>query len=68
MKVKKYTVETIRPDSRPAIWGMTGNGVYPLCYLRKPKWMTEAQFDAVVKSIRINAGTDLLQVTDGETQ
>jgi hypothetical protein len=64
--VESYSIETVRPDKRPAIWGMAGNRLYPLCYLRKPKWMTEAQFEAIVKSIKIDATSDILQALEFE--
>ena len=61
MRIESYSVETIAPHKRPAIWAISGNGIYPICNLRKPAWMTDEQFERVVKSIRLDAPADILE-------
>lgn len=54
IKLKSYSVETIPPDRRPGIWGTFSDGVLrPLCYLRKPKCMTDDDFNVVVSRLKI---------------
>lgn len=60
MGIEKYTVERIGDTKRPAVWAVNGNSIYPLCYLQKPKWMSNEQFDKVVKAIRLDAPKDIL--------
>jgi len=64
MTINSYSVETIEPQKRPAIWAVSGNSIYPVCYLRKPKWMTEEQFDRVVKAVRFEASPDILETNN----
>lgn len=60
MEIDSYTIEAISPTKRPAIWAVSGNGVYPLCYLQKPAWMSDEQFEKVVSAIRLDATKDFL--------
>lgn len=60
MGIEKYSVERIGSKGRPAIWAVSGNSTYPICYLQKPKWMTDEQFQKVVDAIRLNAEKDFL--------
>ena len=68
LTLKSYTVERIPPDKSPAIWGMfEPNLACKLCILQKPKWMTDEQFDVIVKSIRAEGvPKDLFEETTNE--
>jgi len=66
MKFSAYSIETsgIKGICKsPSVWGhdATNNGMYPLIYLKKPKWMSDKQFSKVVKGItlNINANEDI---------
>lgn len=64
MRIEKYSVEKIKPHKMYAIWVWSGKGIYPLCYLKKPSWMSTEQYERVAKSIRLNAPKDLLEVPE----
>jgi len=68
MNIEYYSIETISPQTRPAIWVGSGNGIYPVCYFRKPKWMTERQFERVVNAIRLEARPDILEDTEDDNE
>jgi hypothetical protein len=62
-KVKSYSVETIMPGRMPAIWVMMEPNIYaPICYLKRPKWLSDAQWEAVLGAIQVNATANLLEV------
>jgi len=65
LSLDSYTVSAKgdSPIKGAAIWGSFSGGCScaPLCYLRKPGWLSEAQFAAVVRSIRLEAPPDLLE-------
>jgi len=60
-KLISYSIETIPPFRRPAIWLLREpNHLIPACYLQKPKWLSETQWQRVLESIEINASPDFL--------
>ena len=62
-KTISYSIEVIKPDRRPAIWVMREpNHLLPVCYLQRPKWLSDAQWDAVIDAIRLDARTDFLEM------
>jgi len=66
MRVTGYSVERIAPDKSYAVWvTMEPNIVSPVCYLKKPKWLTDEQWESVVKSIKLDATPDFLVCGDG---
>ncbi len=40
---------------------ITPNTTYPLIYFRKPKWLTDQQFDRIKKSLSIVAPPDVIE-------
>lgn len=60
MTIESYSIETISPSKRPAIWAVNGNKFYPVCYLQKPKWMSDEQFQKVIDCIKWDAPQDIL--------
>lgn len=66
-KILSYSIETIKPDKTPAIWVMVEpNIMQPLCFLRKPKYLSDAAWQAVLGAIRFAAHPDLLDATQPE--
>ena len=55
-KIKAYSVEKgIKGICKsPAIWAHDAekNSMMPVCYLMKPKWMTEEQFEKIIESMK----------------
>ena len=78
MKFDKYTIETKGIDGvckSPSAWGCEkGTGrILPLVYFRQPKWLSNADFQQVIKSIRIGfsantefCGSEESKVEDGQ--
>lgn len=67
MKVTGYSVERIAPDKSYAVWvTIEPNIVSPVCYLKKPKWLSGEQWEEVVKSIKLDAASNFLDVGEGE--
>jgi hypothetical protein len=62
MRIKSYFVNKLPPRSW-AIWANDAdeNRSFPIAYLRKPLWLTEDQWLAVVAAIRLEARADLLE-------
>ena len=59
--IEQYTVERIHPHKQFAVWAMTGNRIYPVCYIQKPKWMSESDYEKVAKCIRFDAPKNILE-------
>lgn len=69
MKILSYSISQIAPDRGYAIWAMMEpNNAMPVCYLRKPKWMNDAQWDAVLGAVRFEANSDILDRAMSEGQ
>jgi hypothetical protein len=46
MDACSFSREGLRPHVKsPIIWGHYGTGIYPLCYLTKPKWMPTEEWE-----------------------
>lgn len=61
-KVTSYGISTIKPNKTPAIWVIIEpNIAMPVCYLRKPKWLTDDQWEAVLGAIRFEATAGILE-------
>ena len=66
MKLKTYEINR-KPIQgickQPSMWGTCAdnNGIYPLIYFQKPKWMDEESFKLIVSSITLNLpyGTEI---------
>jgi hypothetical protein len=64
-KILSYSISTIKPDKTPAIWVVREpNIAAPICYLRRPKWLNDAQWNAVLDSIVLKATPDLLEAVE----
>lgn len=44
----------------PALWGnrLNENCCMPLCYFRKPKWISQQSFEAILKGIKLELPRD----------
>ena len=59
--MKSYSVETIKPLKRPAIWAFCEpNHIRPLVYLQRPKWVSDEQWARILKVIKIDAEPGML--------
>lgn len=62
MKIESYSILTtgLRPIKSPAIWvcKKDTNGMYPLVYFKKPKWVDEDDFKKVLESIKLHLPQD----------
>jgi len=66
MKLKTYEINR-KPIQgickQPSMWGTDAdnNGIYPLIYFQKPKWMDEESFKLIVSSVTLNLpyGTEI---------
>ena len=71
VKIKSYTIS---PDGvkgfckRPVILGSNGINGLPLCYLQKPKWMSDEQFRIVVHGIKLNLPSNIEWIIEGESK
>jgi ABC-type glutathione transport system ATPase component len=62
LKVRSYSVEKISPSRRPAIWlHVEPNILFPVCYLQRPKHISDGQWRRVLKAIRIEAEPGILE-------
>jgi hypothetical protein len=62
-KIESYWIGKVTPDKTPAIWVlMEPNISSPICYLKRPKWLNDAQWEAVLGSIEFKATARLLEV------
>ena len=54
MKPQTYSVQKKPWATRgPAIYFTEGSTCYPVCYLRKPKYLSEANWQKVLDAIRV---------------
>ena len=59
MKLKTYEINR-KPIQgickQPSMWGTCAdnNGIYPLIYFQKPKWMAQESFELIVKNIKLD--------------
>ena len=61
LTMKSYSVGTITPLKRPAIWAVCEpNQVRPLVYLQRPKWVSDEQWARILKAIKIDAEPGML--------
>jgi len=49
--IKRYFDQHI--FRKRSIWGISGSAIWPLIYFRKPKWMTEDDFQYVMSRLRL---------------
>lgn len=59
--IDRYSVERIKPHKQYAVWAVSGNRMYPLCYIQKPKYMSDAEYEKVCKAIRLDAPKDFME-------
>lgn len=65
IKIEKYSVSLNQFTGvckSPALWGhrKDSNGIVPLIYFRKPKWVSDESFREIVKEIRLVMPKDFL--------
>lgn len=62
-KLMMYSITKIHPDKREAIWGMfEPNILMPLCYLQKPKYVSQEDWEIIVRSIRFDLKQNSLEM------
>ena len=62
-RLLSYAVKRIEPDKREAIWGMfEPNILVPLCYLQKPKHVSQEDWQIIIEAIRLELNQNSLQM------
>jgi hypothetical protein len=60
------TKPTVFGIKSPTVWIETEKGgIAPLCYLRKPKWVSNKYFDEFINSLNISVTDKFLRMSSG---
>ena len=65
MKAISYNIEIIHPDKTPAIWVHFEPSISsPVAYLRKPKWVSDKDWQNILKCIKFDAPVDFISADE----
>lgn len=61
-RIESFSMSTAKGIIKgTAIWGEIGSATFPLCYLHKPKWMSEGDFNKFLNALVLKIDKELLK-------